>query len=94
LIRLIGLSGLLGPLGPFGLHVHDLPVTVHAPPVEIIAARCLVDFILRVVSAVNLDHLAGFNLGAALVGQDFRFALTNDQRGFAVGIHLNAINPG
>jgi len=56
----------------------DLPVSVAAPPVEIISARRLVNFILGIVRAMNLDTLAGLNLGAALVGQDFRFALAHD----------------
>ena len=71
----------------------DLPVAVAAPLVEIISARGRVNFVLRIVRAVNVDDLAGLNLGAALVGQDFRFALAHNQQGLTVGIHLNAINP-
>jgi hypothetical protein len=59
----------------------NLPITVVAPLVKIIPARTLVNFILRIVRALNVDHLAGLNLGAALVGQDFRFALAHDQLG-------------
>jgi hypothetical protein len=59
-------SRLLGRLR--SLHIHDLPVAVAAPLVEIIPARSLVNFVFRVIAAVHLDHLASFNLGAAVVG--------------------------
>jgi hypothetical protein len=75
------------------LRTLDLPVAVDAPLVEIIPARRWVNFILRIVRAVNVDDLAGLNLGAALVGKDFRFALMHDQQGLTGGIHLNAVNP-
>jgi hypothetical protein len=65
------------------LRTLDLPVAVDAPLVEIIPARRWVNFILRIVRAVNVDDLAGLNLGAALVGQ----------QGLTGGIHLNAVNP-
>src|SRR5271157_965637 len=76
-----------------GLRTLDLPVAVAAPLVEFIPARGRVNFVLRIVGAVNLDDLARLNLGAALVGQDFRFALAHDQKSLTGGIHLNAINP-
>ena len=77
-----------------GLRALDLPVAVEAPLVEIISAWRLVNFILGIVRAVNVDDLARLNLGAALVGQDFRFTLAHDQQGFTGRIHLDAINPG
>jgi hypothetical protein len=60
------------------LHVLELPVTVTAPPVKIIPARSRINFIFRVVGAMNVDDLANLNLGGALVGQDFRFTLAHD----------------
>ena len=65
-----------------GLRALDLLVAVAAPLVKIIPARGRIDLVLRIVRAVNLDDLARFHLGAALVGQDFRFALAHDQQGF------------
>jgi hypothetical protein len=62
-----------------GLRTFDLPVAVEAPPVEIIFGRGWVNLVLRVVRTVDLDNLAGLNLGAALVGQDFRLALAYNQ---------------
>jgi hypothetical protein len=68
-----------------------LPVALAAPLVKIISARGGVNLVLGIVGAVNVDDLAGLNLGAALIGQDFRFALPHDQQGFTRGIHLDAI---
>jgi hypothetical protein len=72
---------LRGLCGLRHLHGLDLPVAVVAPLVKIIPARTLINFVLRIVRALNVDHLAGLNLGAALVGQYFRFALAHDQLG-------------
>ena len=65
-----------------GLSTLHLLVAVAAPFVKIISARGRINFVFGIIGAVNLDNLAGLNLGAALVGEDFRFTLAHDQLGF------------
>jgi hypothetical protein len=61
------------------LSILDLVVAASAPTVKLISARRRVDLVLRIISTMDLNDLAGFHLGAALVRQDLRFSLAHDQ---------------
>jgi hypothetical protein len=66
-------------------------VAVPVPIVKIIRVRSIRSLILRIVRALNGDHLAGIDFRAALRHGNFCLSSPNDRDGLGIGRDFNAV---